>query len=71
MYFCIICYLLLSGITARPTVVVQLLNHVQLFETPWIVAHQASQSFTISQSFLKSMSIELVMPSNHLFLCPL
>ena len=37
--------------------------------TPWIVAHQASLSFTISQSLLKFMSIELVMPSNHLVLC--
>ena len=36
---------------------------------PWIAAHQASLSSTISQSFLKPMSIESVMPSNHLFLC--
>ena len=39
------------------------------FETPWTAACQASLSITISQSFLKFMSIELVMPSNHLFLC--
>ena len=39
------------------------------FVTPWTVAHQASMSFTISQSSLKLMSIESVMPSNHLFLC--
>ena len=52
-------------------IVVQLLNHVQLFATPWIVAHQASLSFTISWNFLKLMSIELVMLSNHLILwCP-
>ena len=38
--------------------------------TPWIAAHQASLSFTISQSLLKLTSIELVMPSNHLILCP-
>ena len=36
---------------------------------PWIAAHQASLSFTISQSLLKLMSIGLVMPSNHLILC--
>ena len=48
---------------------VQSLSHVQLFATPWTAAHQASLSFTISQSLLKLMSIELVMPSNHLILC--
>ena len=37
--------------------------------TPWTVAHQASLSFTVSQSLLKLMSIESVMPSNHLILC--
>ena len=47
----------------------QLLSHVQLFATPWTAAHQASLSFTISQSLLKLMSIESVMPSNHLILC--
>ena len=46
-------------------VVVQLLSHVRLFATPWTTALQASLSVTISQSFLKPMSIELVMPSNH------
>ena len=44
-------------------------SHVRLFATPWTAAHQASQSITKSQSFLKLMSIELVMPSNHLILC--
>ena len=48
---------------------VQLLICVQLFVTPWTEAHQASLSFAISQSLLKLMSIELVIPSNHLFLC--
>ena len=48
---------------------VQLLSHVQLFVIPWIAAHQASLSFTVSQSFLKLMSIELEVPSNHLILC--
>ena len=48
---------------------VQSLSHVQLFSTPWTVAHQASVSFTISQSLLKLLSIESVMPSSHLILC--
>ena len=51
---------------------VQLLSHVQLFATPWTVAHQASLSITNSQSLLKLKSIKSVMPSNHLILyCPL
>ena len=37
--------------------------------TPWTIAHQASLSFTISQSLLKFMSVESVIPSNHLILC--
>ena len=41
----------------------------QLFASPWTVAGQASLSFTVSQNLLKLMSIELVMPSNHLILC--
>jgi len=48
---------------------VQSLSHVQLFATPWTVAHRASLSITNSQSLFKLMSIELVMPSNHLTLC--
>ena len=47
---------------------VQLLSLVQLFATPWTAACQASLSITKSQSLLKLMSIELVMPSNHLIL---
>ena len=43
----------------------QSLSCVRLFVTPWTALHQASLSFTISQSLLKLMSIELVMPSNH------
>ena len=50
-------------------IVVQSLSHVQLFATPWTAAHQASLSFTISWSLFKVMSIELVMPLNHLILC--
>ena len=47
----------------------QSLSHVRLFVTPWITGHQASLSITNSWSLLKLMSIELVMPSNHLILC--
>ena len=47
-------------------VVVQLLSNVWLFATPWTAAHQASLSFTTSLGFLRLMSIESVMPSNHL-----
>ena len=52
----------------RNLVVVQLLSHVQLFVTPWTAARQASPSFTISQNLLRLMSVESVMPSNHLIL---
>ena len=48
---------------------VQLLSRVQLFVIPWITAHQASLSITNSLSLPQLMSIELVMPSNHLILC--
>ena len=48
---------------------VQLLSCVRLFATPWTAAHQASLSITNSGSLLKLMSIESVMPSNHLILC--
>ena len=48
---------------------VQSCSHVRLFSTPWIIARQASLSITNSQNSLKLMSIELVMPSNHLILC--
>ena len=50
---------------------VQSLSRVQLFVTPWTAAHQASLSITKSRSLLKLMSIESVMPSNHLILCHL
>ena len=50
--------------------VVQSLTGVQLFVTPWTAAHHASLSFTISQILLKLMSIESVMPSNHLMSPP-
>ena len=48
---------------------VLLLSHVRLFATPQTVAHQASLSITNSRSILRLMSIESVMPSNHLILC--
>ena len=47
---------------------VQLLSHVRLFVTPWTATHQASLSITNCLSLPKPMSIELVMPSNHLIL---
>ena len=49
--------------------IVQSVSHVQLFVTSWTAAQQASLSFTVSQSLLKLMSIESMMPSNHLILC--
>ena len=55
--------------TVLENVIVQSLSCVQLFATPWTAAHQASLSFTVSQSLLRFMSIKLVMPSNHLILC--
>ena len=55
--------------TAFAVLVVQLLSRVSLFVTAWTVSCQAFLSITISQSLLKLMSIESVMPSNHLILC--
>ena len=48
---------------------VQSLSHVQFFATPWTAAHQASLSITNFWSLLRLMSIESVIPSNHLILC--
>ena len=56
-------------ITDRHVNSVQLLSHVQLFVTSWTTAHEASLCITNSWSLLTLMSIELVMPSNHLILC--
>ena len=50
-------------------IIVQSLNHVPLFVTPWTAAHQASLSFTLTRGLLKLTSIESVMPYNHLILC--
>ena len=48
---------------------VRSLSHVRLFATPWITVRQASLSITSSQSLLKLMPVESVMPSSHLILC--
>ena len=48
---------------------VKFLSHIRLFVTPWTAAQQASLSITKSWSLLKLMSIESVMPFNHLILC--
>ena len=61
--------LFISDNSSVPIHSVQLHSHVRLFTTPWTAAGQASLSFTISQSLLKLMSIELMMPFNHLILC--
>ena len=61
--------LLYSKVTQLCFVVVQSLSCVQLLVTPWTAAHQAALSFTVSWTLLKFMSIESVMPSNHLILC--
>ena len=58
-----------SGKSPGTSSSVQSLSRVQLFATPWTAAHQASLSITHSQSLLKLMPLETVMPSNHLILC--
>ena len=70
-----LCWLCNAEQKKKPTVALSLglllFSHLVVFdfETPWTAACQASLSFTISQNLLKLMSIELVMPSNHLILC--
>ena len=59
-----------KGFSSIPASQIQL-SRVRLFATPWTAARQASLSITNSQSLLKLMSIESVMPSNHLILCRL
>ena len=59
---------ILQWLPTCPKIVVQLLSSVRLFATPRTAAHQASLFFTIFWSLLKLMSIESVMPSNHLIL---
>ena len=60
-----------QGNSTFPFSSVQLLSHVQLFETPWTTSCQVPLSITNSRSLLKLMSIESVMPSNHLIVCHL
>ena len=59
----------LSGTPYNIISSVQSFSHVSLFVTPWTAAHQASLSITNSQSLLKLMSMELVLPPNYLILC--
>ena len=61
----------MTGLISFSSVVVQSLSHVQLFVTPWTAACQASLSITISRSLFKLMSIESMIPSNHLIFCHL
>ena len=61
-------FLLPITVSSGCHVFIQLLSHVRLFATPWTAVHQASLSFTTSQSLLKLISIESVMPSSHLIL---
>ena len=61
--------LLVSDLYKYKVIVVELLSHIWLFVTPWNAACQTSLSSTNSQRLLKLMSIESVMPSNHLILC--
>ena len=69
-YVCVcVCVCMHICVHVYIVVVVQLLRCVRLFVTPWTAAYQAFWSSTISWSLLKLMSIELVMPSNHLILC--
>ena len=64
-----LCQVWISSWSLILIVVVLSLSRVQLFATPWTEAHQASLSFTVSQSLLKFVSIESVMPYNLLVLC--
>ena len=57
------------GVTFSGSIAVQSLGHVRLFVTPLTAACQAPLSFTISQSLLKLISTESLIPSNHLILC--
>ena len=59
----------ISMLKSQSLVVVQSLSHVCFFATPWATACQFSLFFTISWSLLQLMSIESVMPSNHLIIC--
>ena len=60
---------MLLHLHTQPAIVIQSLSCVQFFATPWTAACQTSPSFTIFWNFRKLMSIESVIPSNHLILC--
>ena len=64
-----IAFSLVPGRVPAHFAVVQSLGCIQLFATPWTASCWASLSFTISWSFLRLMSIESMLPSNHLVLC--
>ena len=66
---CLHCRATLASKDCFQVAAVQSLSHAQLFATPRTSAHQASMSFTISQSLLKLMSTVSVMPSKHLTFC--
>ena len=68
IYTCRCCFLLIP-VFLNLAVVVQLRSHVRLFATPQTTACQASLSLTIFHNLFKLMSVESVMPSNHLILC--
>ena len=63
-HMCVVCV----GALIFSTLSLQLLSSVPIFVIPWTSAHQASLSFTISRSLLRLISLELMMPSNHLIL---
>ena len=71
MWYCIKKCVNISKISVTQRAFVQSPSHVRLFVTPWTAARQASLSITNSQNLLRLMSIESVMPSNHLILCHL
>ena len=62
------CKLRFASFAYRYPILVLSLICIQLFVTPWMAAHQASLSFTLSGSLLRLMSVELMMPTNHLIL---
>ena len=64
-----LCFPHFRVILSSTLVAVQLFSCVRLFAAPWTATHQASLSFTISRHLLKLMSIDSMMPSNHLILC--
>ena len=67
-FLCIVA-ILVYGLLKQAFSSVQSLSHIWFFVTPWTAAHQASLSITNSQSLLKLMSTESVMPSKHLIIC--